>query len=902
MSAPVEKLTAALADRYHIERELGQGGMATVYLAADLKHDRQVAVKVLRPELAAVLGAERFVVEIKTTAALQHPHILPLFDSGEAEGFLYYVMPFIEGETLRDKLNRERQLGIEEAVRITCEAADALDYAHRHGIIHRDVKPENILLHDGRVMVADFGIALAVSAAAGGRMTETGLSLGTPQYMSPEQATADRVITARSDVYSLGCVLYEMLAGQPPHAGGSTQQLLMKIIADPVAAVTTLRKSVPPNVAAALAKALEKVPADRFDSAKLLAEALRNPTFVLTAAGGGTGAAVGGTPWKERLATPLAVAAALLLATTALGFWGWSRPPVKPVIRYGLALPADQALRDLDARTFDLAPDGSWMVYVGPGSTPAGQLWVKAHERYEARALAGTAGAIAPAVSPDGLWITFNVAGQLRMVPTGGGPAATLADSVFPPAPSLWLDDGTVVYLDVRGRLRRVTPHGGVASLATNSDSGLGGVPTSALPDGRGVLVKTCDLGCVTVSELWVVDLRSGESHLLFPDVAWGSYIDGLLLVIGRDGEVLAVPLDLGALTVRGTPVPILDGVKLDAGNIPDFALSASGSMAYLAATANRAQYEAVWVSRDGAAVPVDTAWTFDMGGPVVAGWALSPDERRLAIGLRTGSNPDIWIKELDGGPVSRLTFSAAGEYRPRWTPDGRALAFLSDRLSASSPDLYVRHADGTGEDSLVLDLAPGIYEASFSPDQQWLLLRTGPRAAVGQSTRDIVVMRRATDTLPVPLLDAAYDEMTPMLSPDGRWLAYVSTETGRGEVYVGPFPRVKTGKWQISTAGGVSPIWSRSGRELFFVNAAREMVSRAVLTAPSFQLGPERVLFPIGDRYVIGTGLLTPFDIGSDGRFLMVRRARASGSGGTAPLIVVENWIQEVKQRMKGR
>jgi serine/threonine-protein kinase len=219
-----DRLTAALASRYAIERELGAGGMATVYLAEDLKHDRKVAIKVLKPELAAVLGAERFVQEIKTTANLQHPHILPLFDSGEASGFLYYVMPYIEGETLRDRLNRETQLGIEESVKITTEVADALDYAHRQNVIHRDIKPENILLHDGRPMVADFGIALAVSAAAGGRMTETGLSLGTPHYMSPEQATAEKDLTNRSDIYSLGAVLYEMLTGSPPHVGSSAQQ------------------------------------------------------------------------------------------------------------------------------------------------------------------------------------------------------------------------------------------------------------------------------------------------------------------------------------------------------------------------------------------------------------------------------------------------------------------------------------------------------------------------------------------------------------------------------------------------------------------------------------------------------------------------------------------------------
>src|SRR5215204_351115 len=278
MAEITEHLSTALADRYRIERRLGEGGIATVYLAEDLKHDRKVALKVLRPELGVVLGGDRFLQEIKTTARLQHPHILPLYDSGctaVAHGgdtrFLYYVMPYIQGETLREKLDREQQLGIDEAVKIATEVADALQYAHEQGVIHRDIKPENILLQNGRPIVADFGIALAVSAAAGGRMTETGLSLGTPHYMSPEQATAEKEISARSDVFSLASVLYEMLAGQPPHLGGSAQQIIMKIITEQPAPVTQFRKSVPPNVAAAVAKALEKLPADRFESSAAFA-------------------------------------------------------------------------------------------------------------------------------------------------------------------------------------------------------------------------------------------------------------------------------------------------------------------------------------------------------------------------------------------------------------------------------------------------------------------------------------------------------------------------------------------------------------------------------------------------------------------------------------------------------
>ena len=232
------RLSTALADRYRVERELGAGGMATVYLAEDLKHRRKVAIKVLRPELAAVIGADRFLREIETIAGLQHPHILGLIDSGEMDGTAYYVMPFVEGESLRDRLVREKQLPIADAIRIATEVAGALDYAHRHGVIHRDIKPENILLHDGAALVADFGIALAASKAGGERMTETGMSLGTPQYMSPEQAMGEREITARSDIYALGAMTYEMLAGEPPHTGATSQAIIARLMTEEPRAIS----------------------------------------------------------------------------------------------------------------------------------------------------------------------------------------------------------------------------------------------------------------------------------------------------------------------------------------------------------------------------------------------------------------------------------------------------------------------------------------------------------------------------------------------------------------------------------------------------------------------------------------------------------------------------------------
>ncbi|HEY6948075.1 MAG TPA: serine/threonine-protein kinase, partial [Gemmatimonadales bacterium] len=279
----LDRLQSALSDRYRLEREIGAGGMATVYLAQDVRHDRRVALKVLRPELAAVIGAERFLAEIKLTANLQHPHILPLFDSGAADGYLFYVMPFVQGETLRDRMNREKQLPVPEAVRITIEVASALDYAHRHGVVHRDIKPENILLHDGSALVADFGIALAASKASGTRMTETGMSLGTPHYMSPEQAMGEREITPRSDVYALGAVLYEMLTAEPPFTGATAQAVVARVVTESPRPLIPQRHTIPPHVEAAVLTALEKLPADRFATAADFAEALKNTSYTSTA-------------------------------------------------------------------------------------------------------------------------------------------------------------------------------------------------------------------------------------------------------------------------------------------------------------------------------------------------------------------------------------------------------------------------------------------------------------------------------------------------------------------------------------------------------------------------------------------------------------------------------------------
>src|SRR6059058_2417901 len=427
-----ERLEAALAEHFAIERQIGAGGMATVYLARDLKHDRAVALKVLRPELAAVLGIERFLSEIRVTAHLQHPHILPLFDSGQAGGLIYYVMPYVEGESLRHRLEREKQLPIEEALRLAGSVASALDYAQRDGVIHRDIKPENVLFQDGQAVVADFGIALALAAAGGSRLTETGLSLGTPQYMSPEQATGDRLIDARSDIYSLASVLYEMLAGEPPHTGPTVQSVIAKIVTDRPRPLRQLRESVPSHVEAAVLKALAKVPADRFQTAAQFVDALARPSWggVLATTAPDVAAPAPGRLGRRAVRDVVPWAAAGL--ATGLALWVWLRPrpepPARPVARFTLVLPANAPVSDFAAGpTVALSPDGSRIIYVSSVST-GNQLFSRRLDQLEPVSLAGTQNARNPFFSPDGRWVAYFSGSKLYKLPLGGGPAAVVAD------------------------------------------------------------------------------------------------------------------------------------------------------------------------------------------------------------------------------------------------------------------------------------------------------------------------------------------------------------------------------------------------------------------------------------------------------------------------------------------
>ena len=882
-----------MADRYRIERELGAGGMATVYLAEDLRHHRRVAIKVLRPELAAVLGGDRFVQEITTTAALQHPHILPLFDSGTAGGFLYYVMPYVEGETLRAKLDREKQLAVDEAVRIAREVASALDYAHRHGVVHRDIKPENILLHDGQALVADFGIALAVSRSDGGtRMTETGMSLGTPHYMSPEQAMGEREITARSDVYALGCITYEMLTGDPPFTGSTAQAIVARVVTETPRSLTAQRRTVPPQVEAAVLTALEKLPADRFASAAEFAEALegRGPTRA-TRAIAAAGAAGAGR-WRTIAIGAGAVAVVAVIAAVA----AWRRPrPEAAVVRYSLGLtPGQGIIQGVNGVNLALSDDGRRFVYLGPGER-SGQLWLRDRSRLDAVALAGTDGAINPVFSPDGRQIAFSTgsANVLKVVPADGGPPTTLIEDGTGGAGGLaWSDDGWIYYDANLAGFGRIRATGGPAEIVVPLDSTHGEVGFAwpqVLPGGRQLLLRARRGVNPDDFDLIVVDLKTRSRHVLTKGLLARYLPPGYLVYVRSDGALLAARFQPGDTAFRGPAAPILDGVMTKSFGSVDLTLSRDGTLLYVPGSTTNVSGELAWVGRDGAVTPLQPSVPIALS--VNRGMALSPDGSRLVVDQTSDRSMDLWVKQLPSGPISRLTFDGSVNLRPSWTPDGSSVVFLSNRDSTIG--VWVQRADGSAAARRIF-AARDLAEAFLSHDGKWLVYR------VNAASRDVYAIRPGQDSTPVPLLTTRFNEQSVALSPDGAWLAYSSDESGNFEVYVRPFPHTADGRWQVSTGGGSAIRWSHSGRELFYVNRNSELMVVAVTGKPTFQAGPPHLLFSLGSS-LWSSNIVPYYDLSPDDkRFIMVRQGASNQAPGAGQMVAVEHWLREVEAKLK--
>jgi serine/threonine-protein kinase len=856
------RLAAALADRYRIERELGAGGMATVYLAQDLKHDRKVAIKVLRPELAAVIGAERFLSEIKTTANLQHPHILPLHDSGQADSFLFYVMPFVQGESLRDRLTREKQLPLPDAIRIATEVAGALDYAHRHGIIHRDIKPENILLHDGRALVADFGIALAATSA-GSRMTETGMSLGTPHYMSPEQAMGDRELTARSDVYALGAMTYEMLLGEPPFTGPTAQSIVAKVMTEKPAPLLSRRERIPPQVEHAVLTALEKLPADRFESTAKFAEALGDSAFARAGVTSHLTTAMRGRDPRHSAAALLVLA----VAASGIGAWGWLRPKAhRPDRQLVVSLPL------LSRIGFPvLSPAGDRVVFIGDG-----RLWIRTLADLVARPLEGTDEAMAPFWSPDGRNVGYFVDNRVFRVSADGGTPALVTEIDYAcPLDNVcagsWTDEGRMLLSSGFAGIHTVADGGGPLRPFLTPRPGEHFHRVAALPDGRGAIFEVDPDHGPNRIEVW--DGR--ERRTLLEAGAMYQYVEAGYLLFRRSEGVWALPLSRGGTTPKGDPFLVVDR---------GFGASASADGGLLYQVAGTYESQLIWVTREGAMrgqVATDQGTARDP--------ALSPDETRIAFEGRAG----IRIHAPDRGVRMPLGSPDAVQIRPVWSPDGDQIFYVT----ASGPDgegarIRVVRAEG-GVPVTVAD--SGAYPA-VSADGRYLTYRTG-----GVEDSDIWYRDLRAPASPARkfLVGPGYAGSL-RISPDGRFAAFVAGDarTGKHEIYLSRFPGGED-RIQVST-GGVRyysrVYWSVAGDQLYYVREADGALMVVDVTlAPQVRLSAPRVLFT---ESVSGLSLTDGLAVSRDpSRFLVVRRAVPHGGQATA-LVLMDNWLTRAKRR----
>jgi eukaryotic-like serine/threonine-protein kinase len=877
--ARLQQLRDALADRYRIEGEIGAGGMATVYLAEDLKHRRRVALKVLRPELGAVLGPERFLAEIDVTANLQHPHLLPLFDSGEADGLLFYVMPYVQGESLRARLERERQLPVAEAVRIATAAASALDYAHRHGVVHRDLKPENILLHDGQPLVADFGIALAISNAGGMRVTQTGLSLGTPLYMSPEQATGDRAIDARSDIYSLAAVLYEMLTGEPPHAANTAQAIIARLLTEKPRSIRTARPAVPPHVDAAVQRALEKLPADRFATAQEFSDVLTGRAVLPPAADDRGEAAQRKTArgiWQTAARNPVTWAA---LALAVFG-WGGMLARLRPADPGVLA---DATVRFVlepiaGAGRFQnvgaLSPDGrSLLIHTSEAGDRERASWLRHLDSRDAQPLRFAADRAT--FSPDGRSIAYASDGQIYRVDISADtpPVRVSADPDDFRFGMAWIGDQIVLGSDADG-LHTVPVAGGEPRLLLPLDSARGEVAQQfpvALLDGETVLYRSMLGRSFRTARIGILSLRTGERwHIDVSGQPIGVIDD--LLIYNDQTAIFGVPIDLRRQHVTGAAIALSDDPA-------GASLSATGTLVHIAD-----------VDSQDLLLEVETTGTTDAVMPPrgrLLNPRYSPDGQRILLTQFTDSLTEVWVYDRRTGtfaPLVRGVYSGRAE----WSPDGREILFLT--APGPTRELWRRRADGTLAPELVL--APGERGApaqgTFTPDGRFLVY--------GTDRGDIWYRAWRGDTTSRPLAaEPSFVERNAHISPDGRWLAYASDETGAFQIYVRPFPGPGP-RQAVTVDGGEMPVWTPDGRQIIYVNGDYFEEATIVLE-PDFTVSRRRL-------FAHGASLRSShrdWDLSPDGSRLLLRR-QDSANVQEPHTIVAHNWAAEVRRRRASR
>ena len=878
---------------YHVQARIGVGGMGEVYRATDSRLSRDVALKLLPEKFARdTERMARLEHEAKVLASLNHPNIASIYGLEESNGARALVMELVDGPTLAERI-KKGPLPLDEALPIAKQIAEGLEYAHERGIIHRDLKPSNVKVRpDGQVKILDFGLAKAFEAETSEEeiqnsptlsavATRMGVLLGTAAYMSPEQARGKRV-DRRADIWAFGCVLFEMLAGREAFGGDTTSDILACVIrAEPD--WSSIPTSIPPRIRELLRRCLQK---DAKQRLRDIGEARITIEEALSGAPQEAEVLQAGTahlPVWRRL-VPWA-AGILLAAVVGVGVWELRpRPGPPPVVQFSFGPPAGDTLAVLAGSTpLAISPDGTAVALTVRHNGISQQLDIRRLDRLEATPLKGTDSAFYPFFSPDGQWVAFFATGKLKKVSALGGAPLTLCD-----APNsrggTWSPDNTIVFGSANSGLMRVSASGGTPERLTRLDSSRGERShrwPMVLPGGKAVLFNSGDfLGDALIRpRISLAVLKTGEVKTLPVQGSNVRYLPGYL-AFTRGEALFAAPFDLQRLAVTGPPFPAGEVLTTLSG-AAGFAVSETGSLAYIPAEARSGTL--AWVDANGVA---------EMAGLPARNYfnrlQLSPDGKRVVLVILEGGFRNIWVYDTVRGSLTRLTFGDTDNGGPTWSPDGRRIAFSSSKDGNSV--ILTKPADGSGSEETLLSTKDFGYPSSWSPDGKFLAYwQPGPTGNWG-----IWVLPLEREHKPQPLLtDNQFDQIQAVFSPDGKYLAYTSNESGRSEVYVRPFEQ-GGGKWQISTGSGTYPVWARTGKRLFYRESGNIMAVD-VTTQPLFSVSTPRVIIPAN---VIGdTGGLDAFDVSPDGQRFLVHE-QSSEAAQTAQINVILNWSEELRRR----
>jgi serine/threonine-protein kinase len=896
---------------YEILAPLGAGGMGEVYRARDTRLGRDVALKVLPTDLSANPDLRRRLErEAKAVSQLSHPHICTLYDVGREGETDFLVMEYLKGETLAHRLEKG-PLPLDRALRTASEVADALDKAHRQGVVHRDLKPGNVMLTKSGAKLLDFGLAKlrepgsledigAESALPTEQrpLTEEGKIVGTYPYMAPEQLEGKKA-EARTDIFAFGAVLYEMVTGQRAFEGKSRASLIAAIMSSEPQPVFVLQPMTPRALGRVVKRCLAKDPDGRWQSAADLADELKwiaeghSQEGASTTASGRAGRSVG--RWGLVVGA-LAIAA----LAVALAFWGGrhSRQTTSsPVMRFAIDLPASRQLYTrIDAPILVLSPDGQRLIFIG-GQGQERQIYARSMEDLEIRQVPGTRGLHEGSlfVSPDSRWVGYFKNRRLWKVLIEGGVPVPLLDSA---ANYIWQadwgEDDTIVFgAGSMSGLFRIPADGGEPEVLTELDSERGEVyhgNPHMLPGGKALLFSV-SVGNYDAAHIEVLSLKTGSRHALIENGFRPAYAPSGHIVFGRDGTLMAAPFDLARLEVTGTAVPVLSNVQMDPNNrLAYFAISPAGTLVYTPSGQGIGEGQLVWTTREGETEPLRAAPGLCFTP------RLSPDGTQLAVGLRKGSGVHLVLHDLQRGVPTQLTFEGAWNSQPVWSPDGKRIAYQS--TAAGQFNIFLTAADGTGAPERLQTSATLQRPGSWSPDGEYLAYVE----VTLEEQHDIWILpMEEPGREPVPFLTTEFDEISPRFSADGRWIAYASDESGRFEIYVRQFLPGSDGeaiRKRVSRDGGWQPVWSRDGKELFYRDIdGMKLMAVDIRTDPRLVVGEPRILFDEPDTPPPQTFRSASYDAAPDGRFLMISESESRRA--SMKLVVVLNWFEELKEKM---